>query len=1083
MTIGFFKPSGAAGSSYASHATAALAAAAAADGGARGGTSKRQAAGRVVSGADVVYMVDQLQPGEGGEIPVQPITVLKSDMKLAHVNQIAANSLYIAYGLRAGQLRIINKASAGRALYKGHAAPIADAAFFSASSNLLASASADGDLRVRMVCEVDDPSGSSGAPVPLAAPVMRASLPPPPPGGAVRLAWHPTEPRVLAAASGGAAYVFMVPAEPAAPACEAAEAVDLAAAAPSWELALPPGAAAASVAFSPSGDLLVAGDAAGGASAWVLESAGAAPGAALTWAPHGAGGGPVAWVAFLEQAGPGAPSLLVTGDATNRRLALWRLPGAAALAAGGPAAAAERLQSLELGSAGGAGDFFCHAAHVPQARLLLLANAARKQVHALHYALAPGPPSAAVDFAATFAVKQPVLSMATGYEMTESEATPGVMEQHVQLYCIQPDAVQQYTLDPALCTPSDEQLAAAGGGAAAAEPGAANGAAAAGGGEAADGGGASLVPPAVLLPSPMRLLHKEAAAAPKEAAPATPANEPSPPPPPTSLAQPKAAAAAAAQQQKAAAAAAKQQEQQQKAAAAAAAAAAAEERRAAEAAAAAAAAATPAPAAEAKQQPKAKHPPGSLAPPSAMPPLPTTLASKAHTDKGAISREPSLSPELQPAVAPTVAVTPLPAGGGGGGGGDELEEGEVPRGGPGGAATGGGGGGAELAGVSRQLERLLALQQSLGAQLRSEVADGLRASEAAAAARAEAAVAKALSKRAEEDRRRSKDLEKALAQQISQANAALLAGVTKAAQDAAREQSRAVLAGAAASLGPALAAALGPPLSRAVADALARDAPPAAAAAAERAVAAALRGGAVQEAVASQFAGRVAPAVESATRAMFSQVEAALGAWLAESRAAAASSGLAAAVSQLQGVAGSLQREVAEGQRALVRLASQGGGGGPPAAAGGGAPAAAPDARGRVVAALAARDYDAAFNAALSAASPELLSWTCRQVSPAALAAAEPPPLSQICLLSLVQQLGANLGPGGGPDAELRLDWLTEVAPLLEPAAPSVAPHLRGVLGAVMGSLKALAGGLPHTDPAGRKAKLAIHVVNSLLHQ
>ncbi|KIY93768.1 hypothetical protein MNEG_14195 [Monoraphidium neglectum] len=227
---------------------------------------------------------------------------------------------------------------------------------------------------------------------------------------------------------------------------------------------------------------------------------------------------------------------------------------------------------------------------------------------------------------------------------------------------------------------------------------------------------------------------------------------------------------------------------------------------------------------------------------------------------------------------------------------------------------------------------------------------------------------------------------------------------------------------------------------------------------------------------------------------MFGQIESALSGWLAESRQQAAGSGLAAAVAQLQAVAGSLQREVAEGHRQLVRLASQGsaagatssGGAGGGRSGGGGGGAAAPvDPRARVSALLAARDYDGAFNAALSAASPDLLTWTCRQLSPAQLAAAEPPPLSQICLLSLVQQLGANLGTPvlGKADADLRLDWLTEVAPLLEPSAPAIAPHLRGVLGSVMAGLKALAGQLPHTDPVGRKAKLAIHVVNSLLHQ
>jgi hypothetical protein len=73
-----------------------------------------------------------------------------------------------------------------------------------------------------------------------------------------------------------------------------------------------------------------------------------------------------------------------------------------------------------------------------------------------------------------------------------------------------------------------------------------------------------------------------------------------------------------------------------------------------------------------------------------------------------------------------------------------------------------------VAHLRRQLDRLVSSQQSLASQLRSEVADGLRASEAAVAARVEAAVVKALNKRAEDERRRAKDLEKALTQQITQ---------------------------------------------------------------------------------------------------------------------------------------------------------------------------------------------------------------------------------------------------------------------------------------------------------------------------
>jgi hypothetical protein len=742
--------------------------------------------------------------------------VLKSDFKLSHARQITANAAYIVYGLRAGQLRCINKATAGRALYRGHAAPIADAAFFSWESNLLASASAAGDLFVRLVVEAD---GN-----PQAAPVMRASLAAPPPDAPARLAWHPLEPRILAAGSGGTVSLFMVPGEAAAPASEASDAAAAAlpATAASWELPLGGGGgggAAAALAFSPAGDVLVAGGSDGAAIAWALDAAlsapgGGAPPAALRWPATGPGGGAVAAAVFLSQAAPGAPALLVTGDATNRALRLWRLPGVAALAAG---AAAQPLQTLELASVKGPSDFFCHLGHSPRAALLLLANAKRNQVHALHYRVAEenaeasgdegdsGGPTSSIDYVATFSVKQPVLSFAAGYEVTESEATPGQMEGHVQLYCVQPDAVQQYTLNPALCTPGPEDgpSATAGGehGASAAPAESAADASADAADDAtsmaaADGG--APMPPAV-LPSPVRLLHKESlgkdsgvvvpatAAATAEEQQQAPApaleeqqpeqqhREPSPPPLPSTLGQQQGAADKVVKQQ------------------------AAGEEKAAAAAAAVASSAHPAP--QPQQQPKQKKqkqgggsggsgsgsapasaPAGlaSLTPPAGMPPLPTTLAGKAGGghDKGAsaaLSRE--ASQEVRPAVAPTVSVTPMPgsgcaapthARGGGAGrvGSEELEEGEIPPGALAAAAAA-----EEVAALRRAVERLAAGQAGLAAAVRAEVAEGLRAAEGAAGARAEAAVVKALAKRAEDDKRRGKELEKTLGQQISQVGA------------------------------------------------------------------------------------------------------------------------------------------------------------------------------------------------------------------------------------------------------------------------------------------------------------------------
>jgi len=89
--------------------------------------------------------------------------------------------------------------------------------------------------------------------------------------------------------------------------------------------------------------------------------------------------------------------------------------------------------------------------------------------------------------------------------------------------------------------------------------------------------------------------------------------------------------------------------------------------------------------------------------------------------------------------------------------------------------------------------------------------------------------------------------------------------------------------------------------------------------------------------------------------------------------------------------------------------------------------------------------------------------------------------LSQTTLLSLVHQLSANLVNDG--DTPLKLTWLAEAAPVVDPHDPVTAPHLKGVLTGVMNSLKGLVNSLPANDAMAKKGKITLHLFNSLLHQ
>ncbi len=53
----------------------------------------------------------------------------------------------------------------------------------------------------------------------------------------------------------------------------------------------------------------------------------------------------------------------------------------------------------------------------------------------------------------------------------------------------------------------------------------------------------------------------------------------------------------------------------------------------------------------------------------------------------------------------------------------------------------------------------------------------------------------------------------------------------------------------------------------------------------------------------------------------------------------------------------------------------------------------------------------------------------------------------------------------------------------MDPHDPLTAPHIKGVLNGVMAALKRLGAALPPTDITAKRAKIALHLFNSLLHQ
>jgi hypothetical protein len=668
--------------------------------------------------------------------------------------------------------------------------------------------------------------------------------------------------------------------------------------------------------------------------------------------------------------------------------------------------------------AGAGAPSFIHTGVVAEQRLVLLADTPRKAVYTLHWSGEGA--GAAFDYLARFRVGLPILNFFAAWDPDARE------EGAVEVNCVQTEAVQQYFLDPALCW--DESAAAAAG----EEPAAAAAAAPA---------------PAPETPAPAPAAP-EPAAAPAEAGPAAALPQRSPP-----LANGAEAAPAANGGGK---------KEKGKAAAAAAAAAAAES------------APAPAPTVEvaASAAPAPLAIPSPVAPPKLLTPkdLLRASAAAAGTPAAAPDRDAaSPAPGSQPQPSIKILQRPTP-------------EAEQPPpappsepGSPAASAAHSADGGAvaaavadEMSGVHRKFaghvssmyrELLKAMKAEMAAQSAAQAAATAAAVREALAAQAAAAAAERAAAVAEE----RANMERLL----GAISATLNRDLPVRLQEALRAELTAVGASLAGSVAPAVQAAVAASL-------------PAGVAAATKAALEQQLPGAVAQGVAkplgesfkTAFAKQLVPAFEGAAQSMFGQMNAALAAGLEEhlraSRAALAEpTGLAASLRDSLGAAHALAESLRQGQEGLARSAAAS------ASAGGRAPAAPKDARAELRALAAAGRHEEAFSRALGLQDAGTVAWLCAQSDAAALLARDPPALSQMVLLSLVQQLASDLSTG----AATKLQWIREAAMVLNPRDPQTGPHLRPVLEQVTAGLKAALAGLKGGDASS--CKLAMHVVHS----
>ncbi|KAG6481784.1 hypothetical protein ZIOFF_058405 [Zingiber officinale] len=167
-----------------------------------------------------------------------------------------------------------------------------------------------------------------------------------------------------------------------------------------------------------------------------------------TLRPHD--GQPVNTVAFITSPNRPEHINLITAGPLNRELKIWTSAGEEGWLSATDSESWQCSQILDLKSSSEPHDeeaFFNQIVVLPKANLVVIANAKKNAIYAVHIDYGLFPACTRMDYIADFTVAMPILSL-TG---TSDSLLEG--EQLVQLYCVQTQAIQQYALDLTQCLP------------------------------------------------------------------------------------------------------------------------------------------------------------------------------------------------------------------------------------------------------------------------------------------------------------------------------------------------------------------------------------------------------------------------------------------------------------------------------------------------------------------------------------------------------------------------------------------------------------------------------------------------------
>lgn len=400
--------------------------------------------GRRLVGENVVYDVDVRLQGEvQPQLEVTPITKYVSDPGLVLGRQIAVNKTYICYGLKLGAIRVLNINTALRYLLRGHAQRVTDMAFFAEDVHLLASASINGRVYVWKISEgpdeEDKPQITGKIVIAIQIVGEGESVNP-------RVCWHCHKQEVLVVGIGkrilkidttkvgkGESYSADEPLN-----CPVDKLID-------------------GVQFIGKHDgevtdlsmcqwmttRLVSASTDGTIKIW--EDRKTLP--LLVLRPHD--GHPVNSATFLTA--PHRPDhiILITAGPLNREVKLWATESEEGWLLPSDAESWHCTQTLDLKSSAEPcveEAFFNQVLALSKSGLLLLANAKKNAIYAVHLEYGSNPAATCMDYIAEFTVTMPILSFTGTSELLHGEHV-------VQVYCFQTQAIQQYALNLSQCLP------------------------------------------------------------------------------------------------------------------------------------------------------------------------------------------------------------------------------------------------------------------------------------------------------------------------------------------------------------------------------------------------------------------------------------------------------------------------------------------------------------------------------------------------------------------------------------------------------------------------------------------------------